>query len=271
MLQREQDDSLVPNPLFIPLTTVDQTFLQPATGEVCQEHPMTAPCRGGILCEEQGAYGPFTFCNASAHHNHQGTGKTLITLTLIAATLKQISAPEDSPVLQRPVMTPLSIRHFPSGEVATSPLTLSCVNRQRNSQEIPRVPSLTELMLHRSRTAPYCDIPKSHSSTQYCRLVEFEGHVNNLPLGKLLHENCPFYFYYSKKREPRVMFLTSATLVIVPAKTMSHWVQENSKHCYPRLRVLELTEGTDAPSVKSLATDFDVGRIRFLLRWNQEN
>jgi hypothetical protein len=57
MLQRELDNRDVPDPLFIPLTTVDKKMfiLQPGTMEVLQDHPMTAPFRGGILCEELGA------------------------------------------------------------------------------------------------------------------------------------------------------------------------------------------------------------------------
>ena len=57
MLQRELDNRDIPDPLFIPLTTVENKmfFLQPGTMEVLQERPMTAPCRGGILCEELGA------------------------------------------------------------------------------------------------------------------------------------------------------------------------------------------------------------------------
>lgn len=56
MLQRELDNRDVPDPLFIPLATVDKRcfFLQPGTMEVLQERPMTAPCKGGILCEELG-------------------------------------------------------------------------------------------------------------------------------------------------------------------------------------------------------------------------
>lgn len=56
MLQRELDDRDVTDPLFIPLTAVDQKkfYLQPVSMEVRRERPMTAPCRGGILCEERG-------------------------------------------------------------------------------------------------------------------------------------------------------------------------------------------------------------------------
>ena len=194
-------------------------------------------------------------------------------LSLIAATKNQISAPEGSIVDDRPVMTPLSFRHFPSAEFATSRKKFSRGNHQ-HSNEISRVPSLVELMLHRSRTAPYCDIPKSYSSTQYRRLTKFEDDVNTLPLGEMLRENLPFYHHYHgdisvqersprnrRDQGPKTMYLTSATLVIVPANLLSQWDREIMKHCSTPLRVLMLRTKTPMPSVKSLATDFDVGRI----------
>ena len=212
------------------------------------------------------------FCDTSAHHIYQGTGKTLMILSLIAATKNQISSPEKSIVDDRPVMTPLSFRHFPSAEFATSRKKFSRGNHQHNSPEIFRVPSLVELMLHRSRTAPYCNIPKSYSSTQYCRLTEIEDEVNNLPLGEMLRENVPFYHHYHgdpsiRERSPRnrcdqgpkVIYLTSATLVIVPANLLSQWDREITKHCSTPLRVLMLRTKTAVPSAKILATDFDVG------------
>lgn len=217
---------------------------------------------------------PFFFCDTSAHYNYQGTGKTLIILSLIAATKNQISAPEESIMDHRPVMTPLSFRHFPSAEFATSRKKRSRGNRQRDSHEISRVPSLVELMLHRSRVVPYCDIPKSYSNTQYRRLTKSEDDVNTLPLGEMLRENVPFYHHYpgdptihersprNKRDEgPKTMYLTSATLVIVPGNLLSQWDREIMKHCSTPLRVLMLRTKTPMPSVKSLATDFDVGRI----------
>jgi hypothetical protein len=56
MLQRELDKRPVPDPLFIRLTTVDETgyFLRPETMEFQKNLPVTDPCRGGILCEDSG-------------------------------------------------------------------------------------------------------------------------------------------------------------------------------------------------------------------------
>jgi hypothetical protein len=276
MLQRELDNRDVPDPLFIPLSTVDKKmfFLQPGTMEVLQERPMTAPCRGGILCEELGAIEFYFFCDVSAHHYYQGTGKTLIILSLIAATKNQLSTPEESVVDDRPVMTPLSFRHFPSAEFATSRKKFFRGNHLHNSHEISRVPSLVELMLHRSRTTPYCNILKPPSGTQYCRLTKSEDKVNTLPLGEILRQNAPFYHHYHgdpsiRERSPRnrcdrgpkVMYLTSASLVIVPSNLLSQWDREIMKHCSTPLRVLMLRTKTQVPSVRSLATDFDVRQV----------
>lgn len=56
MLQRELDKRPVPNPLFIRLSTMDETqyFLQPEKMEFQKNLPTTVPCPGGILCEDSG-------------------------------------------------------------------------------------------------------------------------------------------------------------------------------------------------------------------------
>ena len=194
-------------------------------------------------------------------------------LSLIAATKNQISTPEDSVVDDRPVMTPLSFRHFPSAEFSTSRKKFSRGSHLQCSREVSRIPSLVELMLHRSRTAPYCDIPKSYSSTQCRRRIRIGDEVDTLPLGKMLRENVPFYHHYlgdpsfwertprnRRNQGPKVMYLTAATLVIVPSNLLSQWDREIMKHCSIPLRVLILRTKTPMPSVKSLATDFDVSQ-----------
>lgn len=58
MLRKELDDRDVPDPLYISVQALDGRvfYLQPGTSEVLLERPMTAPCRGGILCEELGTW-----------------------------------------------------------------------------------------------------------------------------------------------------------------------------------------------------------------------
>jgi SNF2-related domain len=277
------------------------------------------------------------FCNASPHHKFQGTGKALIILSLIAATKNQISAPEKSNNDRRPVMTPLSFRHFPSGnfeesrkkfidgskifgisqpeapsqrnhssrrfiamvpsgfsvhrtppvqgpeprpnyspypypaDSSTSRENFFCGQHENKSHKTSRVPSLVELMLHRHRTAPsYSNI----SSTKY------KDKVYSLPLGEMLRENVPFYYHYdvdpaSLKRQyrggrairpekvpgPKRIYLTSATLIVVHDNVMMQWERQIEKHFSTPLRVLNMRTTVEVPSVKRLATDFDVSQI----------
>jgi len=218
------------------------------------------------------------FCNASPHHKFQGTGKTLIILSLIAASKNQLSRREKSIDCLRPVMTPLSFRHFPFSE----PTYARIKSGLGATPQPSRLPSLVELMLHRHRTAPNCSIPKSYSNTEFFRLKKSEHHVNSIPLGDMLRENVPFYHHYYEKPKglkptinrktnprwtlnpgPKVMYLTSATLIVVPANLMSQWEKEVDIHCSNSLRVLILRTNSEVPSAKYLATDFDV--CRFLL------
>lgn len=167
----------------------------------------------------------------------------MIIVTLIATTIDQISGPADSTT----VMTPLSFRHFSSEYFATSQTKFS------NRDGVSRVPSLVELMLHRSRIAPYCNIPNPHHST---KLLESKENVCRGPLGELLDENTPFYIPPTSQGRP--MYLTSATLVVVPANLLGQWYNDILKHCSAPLRVLLLTTEIETPSVKFLATNFDV-------------
>lgn len=191
-----------------------------------------------------------------------------MTLSLIMATRNQISSPEPSIVDERPVMTPLAFRHFPSAEFTSA--------RKRQPDAVrtayyPGVPSLVELLLHHHRTSPNCIIPENLSSTRYLRDTEREDNVQTLPLGDVLRVNTPFYHHYlgeptnrerlkRKKADirPRTMYLTSATLVVVPPNLLSQWDREVTKHCAIPLRVLILRSKTPMPSVRSLAADYDV-------------
>jgi len=203
-----------------------------------------------------------------------GTGKTVMMISLIVATRNQISLPEQSILGERLVLTPLAFRYFPSGDFALarkrfyrgqSPLDL----RQSES----RVPSLVELILHHHRVSPHADICDGNQ-----RMIERQDRVQNLPLGDALRTNVPFYHHFlgephdlerTKRNEvvlgPRIMYLTSATLVVVPPNLLSQWDREITKHCAIPLRVLILRSRTPFPNVRDLATDFDVSTISTLI------
>lgn len=190
-------------------------------------------------------------------------------LTLIMATRNQLSDVEPHIVDTRRVMTPLAFRHFPSGEFAVA-------RKQYLRQPSQRmgVPSLVELMLHHARVAPDLTVPASFARKQYREKLD---EIDTLPLGDILRANNPFYFHHlaeptnrerkqrhAKDKCPKIMYLTSATLIVVPANLLSQWDREISKHCDEPLRVLLLRTKTPVPSVQSLATDYDVSGIALL-------
>ncbi|KAH9484424.1 putative ATP-dependent helicase C23E6.02 [Psilocybe cubensis] len=252
MLHHEINTDTIPDPLYIPLKTVDNKtfFFQPGTMEVIVERQETDSFRGGILCEEL------------------GTGKTVMILSLIVATRNQISSPEPTIIDNRPIMTPLALRHFPSDVFAS---TRKQISSQKSPAEPTTIPTLVELMLHKARTSPNCTIPTDITSKRSSRLAEKEEEVEILPVGEMLKANVPFYFQHmvepsnrertqrrNKDLRPRIMYLTSATLIIVPANLLSQWDREIIKHCDVPLRVLILRAKTPVPIVQSLATDYDI-------------
>ncbi|KAJ2928027.1 hypothetical protein H1R20_g9068, partial [Candolleomyces eurysporus] len=254
MLHRELDQQDVPDPLFIPVTTVDnkEYFFQPGTMEVLLERPMVAPCRGGILCEEL------------------GTGKTVMIISLILATLRQLPKPEESLIDDRPVMTPLSFRHFPSLDCMTARARFSYKGKERER----RVPSLVELLLERSRISPDENVPDLRTMEgrkRESKLETIEDSFESLPLATLRKAMVPFYFHYlgeptnhdrdRRQRSataPKKMYLSSATLVVVPPNLMGQWDREIVKHAEHPLRVLILRDRSDMPSLESLASDYDI-------------
>ena len=273
MLQKELDAQNVPDPLYISVRALDGRvfYLQPGTSEILLECPMTAPCRGGILCEELGN----SNLKLSFHSYiiaYVGTGKTVMMISLIIATRNQISSPEPSIIDERAVLTPLAFRYFPSGDFALARKRFYRGQSPLNFQQSEiRVPPLVELLLHHHRASPHGDILDGNLDS---RTIERQDRIQNLPLGDAMRTNAPFYHHFPRdphnlertKRSdvalgPRIMYLTSATLVIVPPNLLSQWDREITKHCAIPLRVLILRSKTPLPGVRDLATDFDVGTV----------
>ncbi|KAI9466079.1 P-loop containing nucleoside triphosphate hydrolase protein [Lactarius psammicola] len=228
MIVKEMDDSVTPDPLYIPITGLDKTvfYLQPATMEILRERPMVATHHGGILCEEL------------------GTGKTIMTLALVLATIDQLSKPEESIHDARPVMTPLAFRHFPDSKFEAS--------RKR---------------LSRGRAS---------ISTHHLHLRRNVEWLQNRGLQSLLDLNSPFYLQSeepvtskrSRRKDAsrgfRKMYLTSATLIVVPPNLLAQWNSEILKHCLgpdetdDALRFLIVKPKDELPSVRVLASDYDI-------------
>lgn len=194
-------------------------------------------------------------------------------LGLISATRGQISSPEPSIIESRPILTPLAFRHFPSSDYVAARQQLD-VN-YRNSilqRKKARVPSLVELLVHRARAAPRCDVPRNLTSKAYEHDQHVIDTISNSDMGKVIHTNVPFYHQGNEEPRakpgrseravpyagPKALFLTSATLVVVPPNLIGQWDREILKHCDDPLRVLIVRPKTPLPSVQSLATDYDV-------------
>jgi hypothetical protein len=197
----------------------------------------------------------------------EGTGKTIMTLALVLATIDQLSKPEESIHDARPVMTPLAIRHFPDSKFEASRKRLSRGRASTSARNDDSFPRLLELMLHYVRTSP------DHLHLR--RNVEW---LQNRGLQSLLDRNAPFYLQSeepgpatlkrSRRKDAsrgfRKMYLTSATLIVVPPNLLAQWNSEILKHCLgpdetdDALRFLIVKPKNELPSVRTLASDFDV-------------
>ncbi|CAK5265119.1 unnamed protein product [Mycena citricolor] len=252
MVQRETDPRNVPNPLFVPVTGTDgqEFWYQPGTMEVLRERSMEAPCRGGILCEEL------------------GTGKTVMILALISCTRNQISSPEPAIMDTRPVLTPLALRHFPSGPFAEA--------RDRLDEQPAMdhgVPSLVELLLHSLATRPVDFVPPRRRA-RHDALREAVDSLEHYTGPR--RDNLPFYLespssepideeregqkraVANSPKRPRVLYLTSATLIIVPPNLLLQWKRECSVHCDDSLRLCVLKNGDAMPPARVLASEYDI-------------
>jgi hypothetical protein len=191
-----------------------------------------------------------------------GTGKTVIILALIMGTMKQLSTPEESVLDMQTVLTPIAFRHFPG--------RFSSI-RERLSYEAktpPGVPSFQELLLHHVCTNPDTGATSPAREEQLSEMLEQIPYYSD---GRKL--NAPFYFQFKDQDlptggrkslrgqsdpGPRIVYLSTATLIVVPPNLVSQWDQEILKHCKQVPRVLIVRSKTVLPPAKKLAVDFDV-------------
>lgn len=206
-----------------------------------------------------------------------------MTLAVILATINELSTPEHSVVDTRPIITPLAFRHFPSGEFAAARKRFQR-NKGANTVTVPQsVPSLRELLLHRLATVPVTTVPNTVSEKgledQEARQALWDI-FELTPYCELRKANAPFYLHYDcepSNRErgkrndanpgPRVMYLTAATLIVVPQSLLSQWDREIKKHCIHAVRVLMIRSQTVIPNARVLATEYDVSVSGRLNTW----
>ncbi|VDB82884.1 unnamed protein product [Peniophora sp. CBMAI 1063] len=238
MLLRERADVTIPDPLYTCVTGIDgaRVYLQPSTMELLRERPTVAQPRGGILCEEL------------------GTGKTVMVLALVLSTIDQLPKPEQS-IYTPTILTPISFRHFRDDEDRASR------ERARWKKSTGEFPSLVEILHHYLRVNP----EKTRSRLRDLLSEDNPGLLDSI------ERNVPYYLHYNDEAErarssrggrtvasPRVIYLTSATLIVVPPNLVAQWVSEIHKHVSSDIRVLVIRQHDDLPPALSLATEFDI-------------
>ena len=268
MIQREVNPGSIPDPVYVPIVGIDGTtfFLQPATLEILRDRPSQSQIPGGILCEELGmliirSLLPSLYLTISLP---LGTGKTVMTLALIMATMDELASPEESILDPPPVLTPLSFRHSPSPIHAAARNKIPREYRKwpGASSSHPRVLSLAEHTLNVARLNPGAanvrqqkDLLKDrHLWTAYKRNTPFYHKFEDVPL----EVNRPSRHARGGKG-PKTMFLTAATLVVVPPNLMNQWASEMNKHCDESLNRFIATD-KELPPAQLLALN-DVRRV----------
>lgn len=179
-------------------------------------------------------------------------------IALVLATANELPQPEESPVDERPVLTPLAYNHFPSAEHALA--------RDRAGfgwRIINQVPSLVEVLVH------YFSLSRVTSDR-----LTYADELEASHLWPFIQANTPFYHHYDSElrveelqrsrrrnapnRFPRTVYLSSATLVIVPLALVGQWKTEIDKHCHDHVRYLIVRRSTVLPHANRLASDYEV-------------
>jgi hypothetical protein len=186
-------------------------------------------------------------------------------LSLVLATIDQLSKPEESIHDTRPVLTPLAFQHFPYHQFEAARKRLSPRPSQAPTSNGNSFPRLMEIVLHFVRTSP--------DGLHLRQNVEW---LQNRGLQSLIDLSVPFYL---QTKEPvalarprrmgadrgfRAMYLTSATLIVVPPNLLGQWNSEILKHCLgpeesdEAVRFLVVNPKKELPAARLLASNYDV-------------
>ena len=184
-------------------------------------------------------------------------------LALVLLTLDDLPSPPEFDGGE--ILTPIALRHFPQSPYAECRSASLAVTLD-TSVSSPRIPTLVETLHHYARANP-----------GKCDLSQYREQLSSTNLWDSLRMNVPFYLhiehdylrYVSSRRAskavmPQIVYLTTATLVVVPSTLQAQWSSEILKHCSSAIRTLTIRTDADIPSPQSLASDYDV-RLRLQL------
>jgi hypothetical protein len=263
MLHKETHPGSMIDPLFVPLKnllTGDTFYFQPTTLTITPTPPHMAQPYGGILGEELGAGKTCMLLGKNFSLRPLSSTILKIWLGLILLTLHQLPSPEDSLLEPRPVLTPVSLRHFKSSESFEA--RESIYEHGEAITHLTSFPTLSGFIAHRLRADP--DARRFREIEEASSMYDFLQEIRR---------NVPFYLQSSQESPvprrgslsryptltpPRRIFLSAATLIIVPPHLFIQWQSEIHKHCEDMLRVLAVTSEGSVPDAVHLANDFDV-------------
>lgn len=177
-------------------------------------------------------------------------------LSLVLATISELPEPEETLRGKPMVSTPLStsMKRPTTRRTSASPYDLV------SSSSLTRPLSLVEHMIDFVRMNPTS-----------LRWPQYEAELKQRGLWSPLKYNTPFYFRELEgslstdgitrrgtQSNREKLYLTTATLILVPPSLLGQWQSEIRKHCDSDLRVLVVREKTKLPKLHSLASDYDV-------------
>lgn len=277
LLQRELQPESYADPYYVqctsPCTLSRNERLYLFDPERCLFHrryqvALYPDLKGGILCDEM------------------GVGKTIICLALILATLDDMSEPDLEPMAS--TITSQMALTFPDHEYQGA--DPSGLHSRRLVTAAFGAPSPGERMGRHPKPPPISDEPRMEptAETIACSpvsLVSIAAHklrtthacrpalTCTLPpqIQEILDErSAPFFHLWpppparvsriSQSRSPLRVYITSATLVLVPLTLLTQWMSEIKKHCEPgALRVFTLSDmHTPLPPASVLAQNYDI-------------
>lgn len=164
-------------------------------------------------------------------------------------------------------MTPVALRHFPENFADERKRFPRSSRRRFSRTDVGRVPSLREILIHQLAVSP-CPQLSKYDTTK----VSLENDLALSQYQEIVRANPAFYLHYatpitddpsarSSRRivnaAPRLLYLTTATLVVVPPNLLAQWDREIQKHCDYPLRVLILRTESQVPPANLLAINYD--------------
>lgn len=229
--------------------------------------PLYADTKGGILCDEM------------------GVGKTTICLALILATVNHMPLPEQTSMAS--AVTSDMARDFPAQEYQG--VDPSHTNEQRIVKAAFGAPSPGERMSRKPKKSAHvpskATVPKQGRVPGSVSLVQIAAHrlrtthACRADLREMLPvqlqpmlgpSSAPYFLQWppapshvsrqSQGRAPVRVYVSSATLILVPQALLVHWTEEIEKHCEKdALRILVVSTMREVlPRASILAQEYDV-------------